>query len=149
MFFGAPGSANGPLRRQQVSARLTTNLDPPAGGPPTAGPPPAGTPSPEGISPPKATPAVRLSLALRYRRGHWRCRCHRAVLTVSGTGLGRVLRVGLVIRKRRVAIDRVRPFRVSVTRKRLRGHRRGLVVVRVRLGGGRLVTLRRRVRGLC
>ena len=37
IFFDAPGSANGPLRRQQVSARLTTNLDPPAPGPPTTG----------------------------------------------------------------------------------------------------------------
>ena len=29
LFFDAPGAANGALRRQQVTARLTTNVDPP------------------------------------------------------------------------------------------------------------------------
>ena len=150
-FFDAPGSANGPLRHRQVTARLTTNLDPrPPRRPPPARPhgtPPAGTPPPDGGSPPKATPALKLSLALRYRRGRGSCRRHRAVLTLSGTGLSRVLRAGLVIRKRTLATDRARPFRVTVTKKRLRGHRRALVTVKVRLRGGKLVTLKRRVRG--
>ena len=125
MFFEPAGSADGPRRHAQVTAPLTTSS-----------------------VRVKAQPRVRLSLGLRYRRAHG-CRRHAAVLTVRGTGLGQVRRAGLRIRSRFVGTDRSRPFRVTVTRKRMRGHARGLVVVRARLAGGRLVTVKRRVRGLC
>jgi hypothetical protein len=68
---------------------------------------------------------------------------------VRGSGLGQILRVRLANHSKQKVIDRVRPFRITVTKKRLHGHARGLVVVRARLAGGRLVTLKHRVRGLC
>ncbi len=148
LFFDAPGTANGPLRRQQVTARLTTNVDPvvvtppPVGGRPPVNPPPV-------IAPPLARPTpVKLSLRLRYRRAPG-CSRRAAVLTLAGTGLDRVLRAGLVARSRKLGTDRSRPFRLTVTRQRLRGHRRGLVRVGARLRGGKLVAVTRRVRGLC
>jgi hypothetical protein len=143
LFFDAPGAANGALRRQQVASRLTTNVDPaPATSPPTGGNP--------AVQPPATVdrPAVKLSLRVRYHRAHG-CARHTAVLTLAGTGLDRVLRARLAFRSRRLATDRTRPFRLTVTKKRLRGRRRGLVSVGVRLRGGRLVTVKRRVRGLC
>ena len=101
------------------------------------------------IAPPAGKPAaVKLSLRLRYRRARG-CSRRAAVLTLAGTGLDRVLRAGLAVRSRKLATDRSRPFRLTVTKKRLRGHRRGLVRVGARLRGGRLVTVKRRVRGLC
>ena len=51
-------------------------------------------------------------------------------------------------RSRRVT-DRRRPFRLRVTSERLHGHHRGRIKVRVRLRGGKVVTLRAKVRGLC
>jgi len=71
------------------------------------------------------------------------------VLTVAGRGLDRVARAGLRDGSRRLGTDRARPFRVKLTRRLLRGHRRSRVRVGVRLRGGGLVTLRARVRGLC
>ena len=101
------------------------------------------------IDPPAGKPtAVKLSLRLRYRRARG-CARRAAVLTLAGTGLDRVLRAGLSFRSKRLAADRSRPFRLAVTKKRLGGRRRGLVKVGVRLRGGRLVTVTRRVRGLC
>ncbi len=151
MFFGAPGSANGPLRRSQVTAPLTTNLDPP----PVVVPPvtprptlPAPTPPGGGVTPPKAKPRVKLSLGLRYHRARG-CARRAAVLTVKGKGLGQVLRVGLASHAKTRIADRARPFRIAITKKRLHGHPRGLVVIRARLAGGRLVTLKHRVRELC
>jgi hypothetical protein len=148
LFFDAPGTADGPVRRQQVTARLTTNVDPaPVTPPPSGGGPPAGTPPV--IAPPAGKPAaVKLSLRLRYRRAPG-CSRHSAVLTLAGTGLDRVLRAGLVFHSRSLGTDRSRPFRLAVTKQRLRGHRRALVKVGVRLRDGRLVTVKRRVRGLC
>ena len=151
MFFDAPGAAGGaPLRRQQVASRLTTNVDPPPAvptppvvTPPSGGPPPDTTPTPT-----PAKPAVKLSLRVRYLRGRG-CRRRAAVLTLAGTGLDRVLRAGLAYRSRKLATDRARPFRLAVTKRRLRGHRRGLVRVGARLRGGKLVTVTSRVRGLC
>ena len=148
LFFDAPGAANGALRRQQVTAPLTTNVDPaPVTPPPSGGGPPAATPPV--AAPPVSTPAaVKLSLRVRYRRARG-CSRRAAVLTLAGTGLNRVLRAGLTFRSRTLATDRGRPFRLTVTRKRLRGRRRALVTVGVRLRGGRLVTVKQRVRGLC
>ena len=148
MFFDAPGAANGALRRQQVAARLTTNVDPaPVTPPPGGGDPPAGTPP--ASTPPASKPAaVKLSLRIRYRRARG-CPRRAAVLTLAGTGLDRVLRARLAFRSRKLATDRGRPFRLTVTKKRLRGRRRGLVTVGVRLRGGRLVIVKQRVRGLC
>jgi hypothetical protein len=82
------------------------------------------------IQPPETVsrPAVKLSLRVRYRRARG-CSRRDAVLTLSGTGLDRVLRAGLTFRSRRLAADRARPFRLTVTKKRLGGRRRGLVTV--------------------
>jgi len=149
LFFDAPGTANGALRRQQVTARLTTNVDPaPVVAPPTGGRPPVVVPPV--IDPPVAgkPTAVKLSLRLRYRRARG-CARRAAVLTLAGTGLDRVMRAGLSFRSKRLDADRSRPFRLAVTKKRLGGRRRGLVKVGARLRGGRLVSVTRRVRGLC
>ena len=115
---------------------------------PPAPPRPAPPEGPSVPTPPKAKPKVKLSLGLRYHRARG-CARHAAVLTVQGRGLGQILRVGLASHSKKKVTDRVRPFRITVTKKRLHGHARGLVVVRARLAGGRLVTLRHRVRGLC
>jgi hypothetical protein len=123
MFFGPAGTSDGALRHSQVTAPLRTSSAP-------------------------VRSRVRLSLGLRYRRARG-CSRWAAVLTVKGSGLGQVRRAGLRVRSRSLGTDRSRPFRVAFTRKRMRGHARGVVVVRARLAGGGLVTLKRRVRGLC
>jgi hypothetical protein len=143
LFFGSPGTSSGAARRQQVVAPLTTNAQPPV--PWRPGPICACTPT---NPKPPAKPRVKLKLKLRYQRARG-CPRRVAVLTVAGTGLGRVARVGLRAGSRRLRGDRTRPFRVKVTRRLLRGRSRARVRVGVRLEGGRLVTLRVRVRGLC
>jgi hypothetical protein len=148
LFFAAPGASSGALRRQQVVARLTTNVDPPATSPPVAAPSPVPPATPPVSDDEPAAPRVKLALKRRYLRARG-CARRVAVLTVAGTGLDRVVRAGLRLRSRRLAADSVRPFRLKLTRRTLRGHRRARVRVGVRLRGGRLVTLRSRVRGLC
>jgi hypothetical protein len=127
-----------------VTTPLTTNAVPPKPpGPICVCAPEPRPPEPE----PKPKPRVKLKLKLRYARAGG---CRRvAVLTVAGTGLGRVARAGLRHGSRRLRTDRTRPFRVKVTRRMLRGRARARLTVGVRLEGGRLVKLRVRVRGLC
>jgi hypothetical protein len=146
LFFGSPGASAGAVRRQQVVAPLTTNAVPPKPGP---FPPICScVPGPRPPDPkPKPKPKVKLRLKLRYARIGG---CRRAaVLTVAGTGLGRVARAGLRHGSRRLRTDRTRPFRVKITKRLLRGRKQALLRVGVRLEGGRLVKLRARVRGLC
>jgi hypothetical protein len=127
-FFDAPGGANGALRRRQVTTPLTATARA------------VGS---------VAGPKVRLRLRVRYRRGGKDCRRRVAYVTVAGTGLGQVRRAGLVMRKRTLATDRRRPFRLKVTARRLHGHHSGRIKIRVRLRSGKVVTLRAKVRGLC
>ena len=146
-----PGPPTAPLRRQQVTARLTTNVDPP----PVTPPPTGGTPpvvAPPVIAPPVAEQAQgRQALAAaplppRARLRAARGRAH-AARAQDSTGC---CVPASCFRSRELATDRSRPFRLAVTKKRLRGHRaraRGRSGARLR--GGRLVTVKRRVRGLC
>ncbi|MBN1527903.1 MAG: hypothetical protein JW895_02515 [Thermoleophilaceae bacterium] len=147
LFFGAPGTSSGALRRQQVSAPLTTNARPPVTTPP-AGPGPAVPPPAPAEPKAPAKPRVKLALKVRYGRARG-CARRVALLTVAGTGLDRVARAGLRLGSRKLGTDRTRPFRMKVTRRALHGRGRARVRVGVRLRGGRLVTLRARVRGLC
>ena len=126
MFFDAPGGANGALRSRQIASPLRATA--------------------RAVS---SVSKVRLRLRVRYHRGGKDCRRRAAYVTIAGTGLGQVRRAGLVVRKRTLATDRRRPFRLRVTSERLHGHHRGRIKVRVRLRGGKVVTLRAKVRGLC
>jgi hypothetical protein len=121
LFFDAPGAADGARRQQQVASPLATK-----------------------VAVEKAR-SIKLGLRLKYRRAA--CGRRTAVVTVAGTGLGQIRRVGLVVGKRKLATDRKRPFRLKVTSQRLRGHRRIALVVRLR--SGKRVTLRASVRALC
>jgi hypothetical protein len=121
LFFDAPGAADGARRQRQVASPLTAKA---------------------AIE--KARP-IALGLRLRYRRAA--CGRSAAFVTVAGTGLRRIRRVGLVVGKRMLATDRKRPFRLKVTKERLRGHRR--IKLAVRLRSGKRVTLRASVRALC
>lgn len=123
MFFDGPGDANGALRRQQVASPLAATA--------------------------KKGAALRLKLRLRYRRGRTNCTHRAAFVTLAGSGLSQVRRVGLKVGSKTVATDRGRPFRLKVTRKRLGGHSRAKVKVTVRLRSGKRLTLKARVRGLC
>jgi len=125
MFFDAPGAANGALRRQQVASPLGATARSKKGA------------------------AVRLKLRLRYRKGRNACTHRAGFVTVAGTGLSQVRRVGLMVGSKTVATDRARPFRLMVTKERLGGHRRGHVKLRVRLRNGKRVTLKAAIRGLC
>jgi hypothetical protein len=127
MFFDPPGAADGALRQRQVASPLTTGVT-------------AGSPKPR---------AVKLKLRTRYRRGHRGCARRVAFVTVAGEGLGGVRRVTLIVGKRKIATDRKRPFRLKVTKRRLRGHRRGTVKLAVTLRDGKHVTLKASLRGLC
>jgi hypothetical protein len=125
MFFDPPGGANGALRRRQVDSPLQTTVV-------------AGSPKPA---------RVKLKLRVRYR--HRACGRSAAFVTVAGTGLGQVARVGLRVRKRTLATDRKRPFRLKVTERRLGGHHSGRIKLLVKLRGGKHLTLKATVRGLC
>jgi hypothetical protein len=91
--------------------------------------------------------ACSVALGLRLKSRHAACGRRVALVTVAGTGLGQIRRVGLVVGKRTLATDRKRPFRLKVTKERLNGHRRIALVVK--LGGGKRVTLKASVRALC
>jgi hypothetical protein len=93
--------------------------------------------------------ALKLRLRVRYGRGRAGCKRSAAFVTVTGTGLGQVRRVGLKARSKMVAADRARPFRLKLTRKRLGGHSRAEVKITVRLRSGKRLTLRAKVPGLC
>ena len=125
-------------------------MDPSVTPPRNPGPICVCVPGPPDPPDPPVKPKLKLKLTLkvRYARAPG-CARRAAFLTVAGTGLDRVARAGLRFRSRRLGADGKRPFRVKVTRRMLRGRSRARVSVGVRLEGGRLVTLRARVRGLC
>ena len=123
MFFDRPGDADGALRRRQVDSPLKTAVV-------------AGSPK-----------AVKLKLRVRY--GQRACGHGAAFVTVAGTGLGQVRRVGLIVGGKTLVTDRKRPFRLKVTEGRLGGRHRGRVKLAVRLRGGNHLTLKATVRGLC
>ena len=122
MFFDPPNGADGALRRGQVESPLRTAI--------AAG-----------------SPKSRVKLKLRLRYWHRACGRTAAFVTVAGTGLGQVARVGLKVRKRTLATDRKRPFRLKLTERRLGGRHR--VRLAVTLRGGKHLTLKASVHGLC
>ena len=84
-----------------------------AGGAPAGSP--AGTRRPHG------------SLRLKVRR----LKGGRVRARVVGKGVGQVRRVTFTVRGRRARVDRKRPFRVTVARKRLRRHGRTRIAARI------------------
>jgi hypothetical protein len=125
MFFDSPGGTNGALRRSQVDSPLQTRVQ-------------AGSPK---------SRVLRLKLRVRYR--HRACGRRTAFVTVAGAGLGQVMRVGLIVRSRTLATDHRRPFRLKVTERRLGGRHSARIKFAVRLRGGKRLTLKATVRGLC
>ena len=123
MFFDRPGAANGAQRERQVASPLATSVK-------------AGSPA-----------GVKLRLRMRFGGGRKACGRRAAFVTVAGTGLGQVRRVGLIVGKRTIATDRKRPFRLKLTERRLGGRHR--VRLAVSLRGGKRLTLKASVHGLC
>ncbi len=61
-----------------------------------------------------------------------------------GKGVRQVRRVTFIVRGKRVRVDRKRPFRVTIARKRLRRHGRSRIAARiVRKDGTRAVRAKR------
>ena len=99
---------------------------------------------PPGASAPGTTTGARRhgSLRLKVRR----LKGGRLRVRVVGTGVGQVRRVTFLARGKRVRVDRKRPFKATLARKKLRRHGRTRIAARIVRNDGTRAKRVRRVR---